>query len=134
MSHVRQERFIVSNKSNLSVPLASPRPETPPAGNTLFLSLSFHVPILPHQSCFCNETGTILRAVPDAKWLWLQTCFPYCHYWGYCSGLITSLLSRPFQRELNRPPSPPTQVCCSHFYPCLPPSHNSKTLLALLWI
>lgn len=81
-------------------------------------------------SCSCNEIGTILRAVPDAKWLWLQTCFPYCHYWGYCSGLITSWLCQPFQRELNHAPPPPPHVYLSHFHPSFPPS-SSMLLMTL---
>lgn len=76
--------------------------------NTLF-------PILPQQSRSCNEIGTILCTVPDAKQLWLQTCFPYCHYWGYCNGLITSLLCQLFQRELNHAPPPSPHVCLTHF-------------------
>lgn len=84
------------------------------------------------QSCSCNEIGTILCAVPDAKWLWLQTCFPYCHYWGYCSGLITSWLCQPVQRELNHAPPPPPHVYLSHFHLSLPPLCNSNTLLITL--
>lgn len=89
------------------------------------------MPILPHQSCSYNGIGAILCAVPDAKWLWLQTCFPYCHYWGYCSGLITSLHCQPFQRELNHAPPPP-HVYLTHFYPRFPPLSNSETLLTTL--
>lgn len=82
--------------------------------------------------CPCNEIGTILGTVPDSKCLWLQTCFPYCHYWSYCSGLITSWLCQPFQRELNHAPPPPPHTYFSHFHPPLPTLCSSNNLLMTL--
>ena len=84
------------------------------------------------QSCSGNEMGTILGTVPDAKWFWLQTCFPYCHYWSCCSGLITSWLCQPFQRELNCAPPPLSHVYVSFFHPPFPPLCDCNTLLITL--
>lgn len=85
----------------------------------IWTSSSFNtlLSILPQQWCSCNEIGTILCTVPDAKQLWLQTGFPYCHYWGYCNGLITSFPCHVFQKELNQAPPPPPCVCLAHFIP-----------------
>lgn len=70
-----------------------------------------------------NSSALVMKSAPHcALFLTLsscgcKTCFPYCHYWGYCNGLITSFPCQVFQRELNQAPPPPPCVRLAHFIP-----------------